>query len=93
MPSDCLSETFEYEVALPFCLSLLSFLESFFFRVVDVELIDSGDGFSLSELLYWSGSGAVFSRGRKAEQFCQARFVSFAHGTLAIRLEPIRDVP
>ena len=88
MPSDCLSETFEYEEALPFCLSLLSFLESFFFQVADVELIDSGYGFSLSELLYWSGSAAVFFRGRKAEQFCEARFVSLARGTVAIRLNP-----
>jgi len=29
----------------------LSFLESFFFQVADVQLIDSGYGFSLSELL------------------------------------------
>jgi hypothetical protein len=93
MPSDCLSKTFEYEEALPFCFSLLSFLESFFFRIAAVELIASGDGFCLSELLYWSGSGAVFSRGRKAEQFCEARFVSLAHGTLAIGLNPFGMFP
>ena len=93
MPSDCLSETFEYEVAMPFCGSLLSFLESFFFRVADVELIASGDGFLLSELLYWSGSGAVFAVGRKTQQFCEARFVSFAHWTLAIRLNPFGMFP
>jgi hypothetical protein len=93
MSSDCLSETFEYEEALPFCLSLLSFLESFFFQVADVQLIDSGYGFSLSELLYRSGSGAVFSRGRKAKQFCEARFVSLAPGTVAIGLNPFGMLP
>jgi hypothetical protein len=93
MPSDCLSETFEYEEALPFCLSLLSFLESFFFQIADVKLIDSGHGFSLSEFLYWSGSGAVFAVGRKTQQFCEARFVSLAHGTVAIGLNPFGMFP
>ena len=35
----------------------------------------------------------MFSRGRKAEQFCEARFVSLAHGTLAIGLNPFGMFP
>jgi hypothetical protein len=35
----------------------------------------------------------VFSRGRKAEQFCEARFVSLAHGTVAIGLNPFGVFP
>jgi hypothetical protein len=30
----------------------------------------------------------VFTLGRKTEQFCEARFVSLAHGTLTIRFNP-----
>lgn len=35
----------------------------------------------------------MFSRGRKAEQFCEARFVSLAHGTVAIGLNPFGMFP
>jgi hypothetical protein len=35
----------------------------------------------------------VFSRGRKAEQFCEARFVSLAHRTGAIGLNPFGMFP
>jgi hypothetical protein len=35
----------------------------------------------------------VFSWGRKAEQFCKARFVSLAHGTVAIGLNPFGMFP
>ena len=44
-------------------------------------------------VMCWSSRGAVFSLGRKAQQFCEARFVSVAHGTFAVRLNPFRMFP
>ena len=44
-------------------------------------------------VMYWSSRGAVFSLGRKAQQFCEARFISLAHGTVAIGLNPFGMFP
>jgi|HubBroStandDraft_6_1064221.scaffolds.fasta_scaffold142306_2 hypothetical protein len=69
-------------IFIVFLSVLASFLGNFFLSVA-VHGRSAHRSYSID-----LGGGAVFALGRKTEQFCKARFVSLAHGTVSIRLNP-----